>query len=101
MISGAANSVVDEESIGALSAFRNVGRSSKDGILGTASAPIHMVTAEGGHLKEQIWRTVRALGLAFLLMSGLGALIEDRGIGKGTDVTFCVPACHLSFQLLV
>ncbi|KAL8522229.1 hypothetical protein ACS0TY_012390 [Phlomoides rotata] len=42
-----------------------------------------MVTAEGGHFKEQLWRTVRALGLAFLLISGVGALIEDRGIGKG------------------
>ncbi|KAL8522228.1 hypothetical protein ACS0TY_012390 [Phlomoides rotata] len=80
---GSSSSAVDEESIGALSAFRNVGRSSKDGTLGTASAPIHMVTAEGGHFKEQLWRTVRALGLAFLLISGVGALIEDRGIGKG------------------
>ncbi|KAI3468122.1 hypothetical protein Pfo_024785 [Paulownia fortunei] len=82
-ISGSANSQVDEESIGTLSAFRNVGKSSKDGTLGTASAPIHMVTAEGGHFKEQLWRTVRALGMAFLLISGFGALIEDRGIGKG------------------
>ncbi|XP_042003187.1 ATP-dependent zinc metalloprotease FTSH 4, mitochondrial-like isoform X2 [Salvia splendens] len=80
---GAANTLADEETSGALSAFRNVGKSSKDGILGTSSAPIHMVTAEGGQFKEQIWRTIRALGLAFLLMSGLGALIEDRGIGKG------------------
>ncbi|KAG8381809.1 hypothetical protein BUALT_Bualt05G0011300 [Buddleja alternifolia] len=82
-ISGAASSHADEEGIGALSALRNVGKSSKDGILGTASAPIHMVTAEGGNFKEQLWRTVRALGLAFLLISGVGALIEDRGIGKG------------------
>lgn len=67
-----------------------MGRSSKDGILGTSSAPIHMVTAEGGHFKEQLWRTVRALGLAFLLISGVGALIEDRGIGKGTDKSFFV-----------
>lgn len=82
--------MVDEESIGALSAFRNVGKSSKDGILGTASAPIHMVTAEGGHFKEQLWRTVRSLGMAFLLISGFGALIEDRGIGKGTDIYISV-----------
>ncbi|KAH6828466.1 FTSH protease 4 [Perilla frutescens var. hirtella] len=80
---GAANSVMDEESVGALSAFRNVGKSSKDGILGTAGAPIHMVTTEGGHFKEHIWRSIRVLGVAFLLMSGLGALIEDKGIGKG------------------
>ncbi|XP_011098599.1 ATP-dependent zinc metalloprotease FTSH 4, mitochondrial-like [Sesamum indicum] len=85
-LSGAAGSQVDEEGIGALSALRNVGKSSKDRILGTASAPIHMVTAEGGNFKEQLWRTVRALGLAFLLISGVGALIEDRGIGKGLAV---------------
>ncbi|KAL0330441.1 UNVERIFIED_CONTAM: ATP-dependent zinc metalloprotease FTSH 4, mitochondrial [Sesamum radiatum] len=44
-----------------------------------------MVTAEGGHFKEQLWRTVRSLGMAFLLISGFGALIEDKGIGKVTD----------------
>ncbi|KAL0317862.1 UNVERIFIED_CONTAM: ATP-dependent zinc metalloprotease FTSH 5, mitochondrial [Sesamum angustifolium] len=42
-----------------------------------------MVTAEGGHFKEQLWRTVRSLGMAFLLISGFGALIEDKGIGLG------------------
>ncbi|XP_073051770.1 ATP-dependent zinc metalloprotease FTSH 5, mitochondrial-like isoform X2 [Primulina eburnea] len=41
-----------------------------------------MVTAEGGHFKEQLWWTVRALGLSFLLISGIGTLIEDGGIGK-------------------
>ncbi|PIN13227.1 AAA+-type ATPase containing the peptidase M41 domain [Handroanthus impetiginosus] len=79
----AASSHMDEETLGGLSALKNVGKPSKEGILGTASAPIHMVTAEGGNFKEQLWRTVRALGLAFLLISGVGALIEDRGIGKG------------------
>lgn len=77
---------MEEESVGALSAFRNVGKSTKDGALGTASAPIHMVAAEGGHFKEQIWRTFRALGMAFLLISGVGTLIEDRGIGKGINI---------------
>ena len=80
--------MADEETSGALSAFRNVGKSSKDGNLGTSSAPIHMVTAEGGQFKEQLWRTIRGLCLSFLLMSGLGALIEDRGIGKGTDIYY-------------
>ncbi|KAL0292965.1 UNVERIFIED_CONTAM: ATP-dependent zinc metalloprotease FTSH 5, mitochondrial [Sesamum angustifolium] len=42
-----------------------------------------MVTAEGGHFKEQLWRTVRSLGMAFLLILGFGALIEDKGIGLG------------------
>uniref|UniRef100_A0A5B7AEA3 ATP-dependent zinc metalloprotease FTSH, chloroplastic n=1 Tax=Davidia involucrata TaxID=16924 RepID=A0A5B7AEA3_DAVIN len=81
-IAGAGSSTV-EESVGGRSAFRNVRKPTKDGILGTASAPIHMVATEGGHFKEQLWRTFRALGMAFLLISGVGALIEDRGISKG------------------
>ncbi|RWR72581.1 Peptidase M41 [Cinnamomum micranthum f. kanehirae] len=80
---GVASATKEEESVGGLSALRNVGRSTKDGILGTASAPIHMVTAEGGQFKDQLWRTFRTIALAFLLISGVGALIEDRGISKG------------------
>lgn len=77
--------------MGALSAFRNVGKATKDGALGTPNAPIHMVAVEGGHFKEQLWRTFRALGLAFLLISGVGALIEDRGISKGIrGLQFCL-----------
>ncbi|KAJ0768864.1 putative peptidase M41, AAA+ ATPase domain, ATPase, AAA-type, core, peptidase, FtsH [Helianthus annuus] len=77
------NSTFDENYIGRLSALKNVGKSTKEGTLGTAAAPIHMVATEGGNFKEQLWRTVRALGLGFLLISGVGALIEDRGITKG------------------
>ncbi|KAK0571060.1 hypothetical protein LWI29_010434 [Acer saccharum] len=80
---GISNSAQGEESIGGLSAFKNVGKSTKGGVLGTASAPIHMVAAEGGHFKEQLWRTIRTIALGFLLISGVGALIEDRGISKG------------------
>lgn len=60
----------------------SAGVMTKEGLLGTPQAPIHMVTAEGG-LKVQAWRTLRTLALGFLLISGVGALIEDRGIGKG------------------
>ncbi|GFZ17219.1 FTSH protease 4 [Actinidia rufa] len=84
---GNATSQVGEENIGGLSAFRSVGKATKDGVLGTASAPIHMVTSEGGHFKEQLWRTFRTLGMAFLLVSGVGALIEDRGISKGLGLS--------------
>ncbi|XXG48307.1 hypothetical protein AAC387_Pa02g2796 [Persea americana] len=80
---GIANATKEEESISGLSAVRNVGSSTKDGILGSTSAPIHMVTAEGRHFKDQLWRTFRSIALAFLLISGVGALIEDRGIGRG------------------
>ena len=30
-----------------------------------------------------MWRTVRTLAVAFLLISGVGALVEERGLGKG------------------
>ncbi|KAF6142799.1 hypothetical protein GIB67_002663 [Kingdonia uniflora] len=76
------NLFAEVESIGGLSALRNAGKSAKDGALGTASAPLHMVTSEGGQFKEQLWHTFRAIALAFLLISGVGALIEDRGISK-------------------
>ena len=33
--------------------------------------------------RAQMWRTVRTLAVAFLLISGVGALVEERGIGKG------------------
>ncbi|KAE8654609.1 ATP-dependent zinc metalloprotease FTSH 4 [Hibiscus syriacus] len=49
----------------------------------TASAPIHMVSSKSGNFKDQLWRTFRSLALCFLLISGIGALIEDRGISKG------------------
>lgn len=80
---GVTNSSRGEESMLGISALRNVGKTTKDGALGTSAAPIHMVTSEGSHFKEQLWRTVRTIGLGFLLISGVGALIEDRGISKG------------------
>ncbi|KAL4323199.1 hypothetical protein GQ457_11G016930 [Hibiscus cannabinus] len=80
---GISNSAVEEESKSDFSVFQNVGKSTKNGLLGTASAPIHMVTAEGGNFKDQLWRTFRSIALGFLLISGVGALIDDRGITKG------------------
>ncbi|KAJ4797205.1 ATP-dependent zinc metalloprotease FtsH [Rhynchospora pubera] len=85
---GISTSAIKEEeslnsTLGNVGALKNVGVATKDGILGTASAPIHMVTAETGHFKEQLWRTFRSIALAFLLISGVGALIEDRGISRG------------------
>lgn len=72
-----------EESHTGIPAFQSVGQLTKDGALGTASAPIHMVTAETGQFKEQLWKTFRSIALTFLVISGIGALIEDRGISKG------------------
>ncbi|XP_042417216.1 ATP-dependent zinc metalloprotease FTSH 5, mitochondrial-like isoform X1 [Zingiber officinale] len=82
---GIANSVREEETftnINSIAALENVGQITKDGVLGTASAPIHMVTAETSNFKEQLWRTLRTLAVSFLLISGVGALIEDKGISK-------------------
>lgn len=31
----------------------------------------------------QLWKTVRTLGVAFLLLSGLGALVEEKGLSRG------------------
>ncbi|KAL6841561.1 hypothetical protein ACP4OV_028704 [Aristida adscensionis] len=76
---GFASSAMEE----GIPAFRSVGQLTKDGALGTASAPIHMVTAERGQFKEQLWKTFRSIALTFLIISGIGALIEDRGITKG------------------
>ncbi|KAB2619571.1 ATP-dependent zinc metalloprotease FTSH 4 [Pyrus ussuriensis x Pyrus communis] len=80
---GVANSAREEESIASFSVLKNFGKTTKEGILGTANAPIHMVATEGGQFKEQLWRTIRSIALAFLLISGIGALIEDKGISKG------------------
>ncbi|KAL9230389.1 hypothetical protein vseg_005750 [Gypsophila vaccaria] len=82
-IASTGNTLAEEENVAGLSAFRSVGKATKEGVLGTSSAPIHMVAAEGGHFKEQLWRTFRSIALAFLVISGIGALIEDRGISKG------------------
>lgn len=32
---------------------------------------------------SQFWRTARTLGVAFVLISGLGALMEEKGLSRG------------------
>jgi len=83
LYAGLVSSVMDEEKRTGLAAFASVGRQTKDGALGTVNAPIHMVTAETGQFKEQLWRTFRSIALTFIVISGIGALIEDKGISKG------------------
>ena len=34
-------------------------------------------------MRAQLWRTVRTLAVTFLIISGLGALMEDRGLSRG------------------
>ena len=48
------------------------------GSLGTPSAPVHVTQAEPS-FRAQMWRSIRSLGLAFIVISGIGALMEDKG----------------------
>ncbi|KAK9842670.1 hypothetical protein WJX74_000435 [Apatococcus lobatus] len=50
--------------------------------LGTAQNPLVMMQAEQS-LASQLWRTLRTLGVAFLIISGVGVLMEDKGLGRG------------------
>ena len=83
---------VNKGSSAAAPILGSAGVMTKEGLLGTPQAPIHMVAAEGG-LKAQAWRTLRTLALGFLLISGVGALIEDRGIGKGRLLHIVIVIC--------
>ncbi|XP_018489950.1 ATP-dependent zinc metalloprotease FTSH 4, mitochondrial [Raphanus sativus] len=82
-IVGGASSQQEKESFGSLAACKNLGKATKEGVLGTPAAPIHTVSTERSSFKEQLWSTFRTIAVGFLLISGVGALIEDRGIGKG------------------
>ncbi|KAK9714678.1 hypothetical protein RND81_06G111500 [Saponaria officinalis] len=82
-IASTGNFVAEEESRAGLSAFRNVGKATKHGVLGTSSSPIHMVAAEGGNFKEQLWRTFRSIALAFFVIFVVEGLIEDIRTSKG------------------
>eukprot|EP00963_Diacronema_lutheri_P013809 scaffold2732_cov346-Pavlova_lutheri.AAC.6 len=53
-----------------------------EGNLGSSQNPVHMVQGDPS-FKSQMWRTVRTLGTAFLVLSGIGAIMEDRGISRG------------------
>lgn len=51
--------------------------------LGTAANPLVTSAAEPT-ARAQLWRTLRTLGLAFVLVSGAGALMDERGpLGRG------------------
>ncbi|KAI5065464.1 hypothetical protein GOP47_0020159 [Adiantum capillus-veneris] len=67
---------------GAPPILSSLGSTTKDGALGSANSPVHMVNSEGG-LKQQMWRFLRLLALGFVVVSGLGAFVDDRAITKG------------------
>ncbi|XP_047174738.1 ATP-dependent zinc metalloprotease FTSH 4, mitochondrial-like [Vigna umbellata] len=84
---GMSKSVASEEETAAgLSALRNLGKSTKENIFGTSRNPIHTVAREGGNIKVQLWRTFRAFLYSFLVICGVEALYEDRGISKGLGI---------------
>ena len=47
--------------------------------LGSANQPVHVTQAEPTFM-AQFWKSVRSLGLAFIVISGIGALMEDKGV---------------------
>jgi len=49
---------------------------------GTPTDPVYVVMQEPG-LKSQLWRMVRTLALAFLLITGFSTFIEDKTLPKG------------------
>ncbi|KAL4443796.1 hypothetical protein ABPG75_011533 [Micractinium tetrahymenae] len=53
--------------------------------LGSAKNPIYMMQAEPTFW-SQLWRSVRMLGLAFLFMAGLGAMVEERGLSGSRGI---------------
>ncbi|CAL5222682.1 g5082 [Coccomyxa viridis] len=50
--------------------------------LGSAQNPVYTMQAEPT-FRAQLWRTVRTLFVAFVVLSGVGALMEERGLTKG------------------
>lgn len=50
---------------------------------GTASLTCWVAMQAEPSFRAQLWRTVRTLAVAFLVLSGVGALVEERGLTKG------------------
>ena len=67
----------------------------KEGALGTANSPIHMVASEGG-FRAQAWRLFRTLAVLFVVLSAAGAMIEEKGFGKGELTFFATLICRWS-----
>jgi ATP-dependent metalloprotease len=48
--------------------------------IGTAARPLYMQMLEPT-MKAQLWRTVRTLGTAFIVLSAIGAVMDEKGGG--------------------
>ena len=77
---GGNTSSVAASGAAATSALRGSSSSSTSGgeALGTSKSPVFVQHLEPT-FPAQVWRTIRTLGLAFVVLSGVGALIEDKG----------------------
>ena len=65
----------------------NVAKLTEEGIVGTASDPIHKVATKGGQFKELLWRTIRTIAVALLLIFGIREYTEDGE--KGITISCC------------
>ncbi|GJQ10971.1 hypothetical protein GpartN1_g2762.t1 [Galdieria partita] len=51
-------------------------------IPGSPEEPVHVTLAEPS-TKSQFWKLIRSVAVFFIVISGLGALFEERSVGKG------------------
>lgn len=51
-------------------------------VAGSPEEPIHVALAEPS-TKSQFWKLIRSVAVFFIVISGLGALFEERSVGKG------------------
>lgn len=66
------------------------GAAAATGAQAAGSEPIQVVMQEPG-VRAQLWRAVRTLAVAFLVISGINTLLEDRGLPKGALVQKAQP----------
>ena len=62
---------------------------------GTPEAPVHVSMVEAGW-KTQVWRTVRLVAVAFVLMSAFGALMDDKGFSSRLGLSSAVHTAETS-----
>ncbi|GFR49889.1 hypothetical protein Agub_g11993, partial [Astrephomene gubernaculifera] len=62
-------------------ALGGAGGAAAEGAMGSPKNPLVMTFAEPS-FSSQVWRTVRTLGGAFILVTCLGTLLDDKGLTK-------------------
>ena len=58
-----------------------VGAAAALGAAGTAANPVQVAVVQAGW-RQQLWRTLRVLAVAFIALSAFGALMDDRGMSS-------------------